>query len=119
MTCLVAKTAPTSIIQLVKFSFVDLDPNNRNAISAYRWRNLLDVFENLRTPHERSVSFAIAVIILGAKMAKADGQVTRDEVAAFREVFIIPKGEEKKKVACLILCAQTSPDLETMLVKSK
>ena len=28
-------------------------------------------------------------------MAKADGQVTRDEVAAFREVFTIPKGEEK------------------------
>jgi DnaJ like chaperone protein len=48
----------------------------------------------LRTPPERSVAFAIAVIALGAKMAKADGQVTRDEVAAFREVFTIPPGEE-------------------------
>ncbi|MDE0969575.1 MAG: molecular chaperone DjiA [Octadecabacter sp.] len=57
--------------------------------------SLSDVFANLRTPPERSVAFAIAVIALGAKMAKADGQVTRDEVAAFREVFTIPEGEEK------------------------
>jgi DnaJ like chaperone protein len=57
--------------------------------------SLSDVFSNLRSPPERSVAFAIAVIALGAKMAKADGQVTSDEVAAFREVFTIPKGEEK------------------------
>ncbi|MEH6646787.1 molecular chaperone DjiA [Sulfitobacter sp.] len=47
------------------------------------------VFDLLRTPPERSVAFTIAVIALGAKMAKADGQVTRDEVTAFREVFQI------------------------------
>ncbi len=41
------------------------------------------------------MAFTIAVIALGAKMAKADGHVTRDEVAAFREVFVIPPGEEK------------------------
>ncbi|MEO1152719.1 MAG: molecular chaperone DjiA [Pseudomonadota bacterium] len=52
------------------------------------------VFDKLRTPPERTVAFAIAVIALGAKMAKADGLVTRDEVTAFREVFTIPKGEE-------------------------
>ena len=57
--------------------------------------SLSDVFASLRTPPERSVAFAIAVIALGAKMAKADGQVTKDEVAAFREVFTIPGGEEK------------------------
>ena len=57
--------------------------------------SLSDVFAQLRTPPERTVAFAIAVIALGAKMAKADGQVTRDEVAAFREVFFIPEGEEK------------------------
>ncbi|PKP74343.1 MAG: molecular chaperone DjlA [Alphaproteobacteria bacterium HGW-Alphaproteobacteria-6] len=48
------------------------------------------VFDRLRAPPERSVAFTIAVIALGAKMAKADGRVTRDEVAAFREVFTIP-----------------------------
>jgi len=52
------------------------------------------VFEKLRTPPERTAAFAIAVIALGAKMAKADGHVTRDEVAAFRRVFLIPPGEE-------------------------
>ena len=53
------------------------------------------VFDKLRTPTERSAAFAIAVIALGAKMAKADGQVTRDEVTAFREVFAIPASDEK------------------------
>ena len=35
----------------------------------------------------RRIAFTIAVIALGAKMARADGAVTRDEVAAFLEVF--------------------------------
>tara|TARA_R110002072_G_scaffold40393_3_gene114566 strand:- start:1190 stop:1870 length:681 start_codon:yes stop_codon:yes gene_type:complete len=51
------------------------------------------VFEHLRSPPERSVAFTIAVIALGAKMAKADGLVTRDEVTAFREVFQIADGD--------------------------
>ncbi len=52
------------------------------------------VFDKLRTSPEKSVAFTIAVIALGAKMAKADGHVTRDEVTAFREIFHIPKHEE-------------------------
>jgi DnaJ like chaperone protein len=56
---------------------------------------LAAVFERLRTPPERSVAFTIAVIALGAKMAKADGTVTRDEVTAFREVFHIPPADER------------------------
>lgn len=53
------------------------------------------LFDRLRTPPEQTAGFAIAVIALGAKMAKADGRVTRDEVSAFREVFTIPPGEER------------------------
>ena len=49
------------------------------------------IFDRLRQPPERSIGFTIAVISLSAKMAKADGQVTRDEVMAFREVFHIPE----------------------------
>ena len=64
------------------------------------------VFERLRTPPERSVAFAIAVIGLGAKMAKADGLVTRDEVTAFREVFVIPKGEEANAARVFNLARQ-------------
>ncbi len=64
------------------------------------------VFDRLRTPPERSVAFAIAVIGLGAKMAKADGLVTRDEVTAFREVFFIPKGEEDNAARVFNLARQ-------------
>jgi len=56
--------------------------------------SLSAVFEKLSTPPERRVAFTIAVIALGAKMAKADGQVTRDEVTAFREVFHISSADE-------------------------
>lgn len=58
-----------------------------------RGEGLSVLFDRPRAP-ERSVAFTIAVIALGAKMAKADGRVTRDEVTAFREVFTIPPGEE-------------------------
>lgn len=43
---------------------------------------------------ENEVAFTVGVIALGAKMAKADGQVTSDEIAAFKEVFKVPPGEE-------------------------
>lgn len=54
------------------------------------------IFDRLRAAPipERSIGFTIAIIALGAKLAKADGAVTRDEVAAFRNVFVIPVAEE-------------------------
>ena len=42
----------------------------------------------------KSVAFTIGVIALAAKMAIADGVVTRDEVAAFREIFHVPPDQE-------------------------
>ncbi|MCX7349591.1 MAG: DnaJ family molecular chaperone [Alphaproteobacteria bacterium] len=45
------------------------------------------------TPPEKSVAFTIGMIGLGAKMAKADGVVTEDEIRAFKQVFHIPDGE--------------------------
>jgi DnaJ like chaperone protein len=56
---------------------------------------LSTVFDRLRTAPERTVAFTIAVIALSAKMAKADGRVTRNEVAAFRQVFQIPPADER------------------------
>lgn len=52
------------------------------------------VLERLSKPPERTVAFTIAVIALGAKMAKADGRVTSAEIGAFRRLFLIPEGEE-------------------------
>ncbi len=55
---------------------------------------LSDVLARLRTRPERTVAFTIAVIALGAKMAKADGEVRRAEVSAFRDVFHIAPADE-------------------------
>ncbi|MEC9345804.1 MAG: TerB family tellurite resistance protein [Pseudomonadota bacterium] len=41
----------------------------------------------------RQVAFTIGVIVLGAKMAKADGHVSENEIAAFKEVFQVPPDE--------------------------
>lgn len=41
-------------------------------------------------PDARQVAFTTAIIVLSAKMAKADGQVTPDEIATFKRLFHIP-----------------------------
>lgn len=69
-----------------------------NALSA--------LVEALRTVFEgdpelrRRVAFSIAMIALSAKMAKADGVVSQNEVRAFQEIFIVPQ-EEARNVARL------------------
>jgi DnaJ like chaperone protein len=57
------------------------------------------VVETVRTVLEgdpetrRQVAFSIAMIALSAKMAKADGIVTRPEVDAFKDIFAIPEAD--------------------------
>ncbi|MEO0400525.1 MAG: DnaJ family molecular chaperone [Pseudomonadota bacterium] len=41
-------------------------------------------------------TFSIALIALSAKLAKADGVVTDDEIAAFKDFFAFPESEAKK-----------------------
>ena len=48
----------------------------------------------------RRVAFSIAMIALSAKMAKADGIVTQDEVRAFQQIFVVP-AEQTRNVARL------------------
>lgn len=55
--------------------------------------HLLDRFKGANTPEKRKMAFTIGVIALSAKMAKADGVVTADEVTAFRDVFHVPDHE--------------------------
>ena len=43
----------------------------------------------------KQIAFTIGVVVLGAKMAKADGVVTPDEIVAFRQVFRVPPEEMK------------------------
>jgi len=54
----------------------------------------------------RQVAFTAGVIALGAKMAKADGVVTKDEVKAFKEVFQVPEGEAENVARIFDLAKQ-------------
>jgi DnaJ like chaperone protein len=46
-------------------------------------------------PGLRQIAFTIGVIALGAKMAGVDGEVSENEVTAFRDFFHVPPGEER------------------------
>ena len=65
------------------------------------------------TPPEKSVAFTIGMIGLGAKMAKADGVVTEDEIAAFKQVFHIPDGELAAVARVFNLAKQDVAGFET------
>jgi DnaJ like chaperone protein len=66
----------------------------------------LDYGNSSSSDHQKQVAFTVGVIALGAKMAKADGMVTKDEVQAFKEVFKIPKGEEQNVARIFNLAKQ-------------
>ena len=82
---------------------------------------LAAVFDHLRPNRapEKSVAFTIAVIALGAKMAKADGTVTRNEVAAFRRVFTIPPEEEEAAAKVFNLARQDTAGFDAYARKIK
>ena len=65
------------------------------------------------TPPEKSVAFTIGMIGLGAKMAKADGVVTEDEIKAFKQVFHIPDGELSAVARVFNLAKQDVAGYET------
>ena len=60
----------------------------------------------------KRVAFTVAVIALSAKMAKADGIVSRDEIAAFRERVHIPASEVKQVGRFWDLARQTPAGFE-------
>jgi DnaJ like chaperone protein len=55
----------------------------------------------------------MAIIALSAKMAKADGIVTADEVAVFRKLFSMPKGEERHMARLFDLAKKDVAGFET------
>jgi len=72
------------------------------------WRKLIDIAARAAEllverkmdglPPDRRIddaSFAAALIALSAKMAKADGLVTSDEIHAFHQIFVVPPEAEK------------------------
>lgn len=69
-------------------------------------KSFSEVLDELTAPPEKTVAFAIAVIGLSAKMAKADGRVTKNEVAAFRQVFQIDTKDERNAARVFNLARQ-------------
>jgi DnaJ like chaperone protein len=62
---------------------------------------------------EKSIAFTIGMIALGAKMARADGVVTKDEVAAFKQVFDVPEQDQAAVERVFNLAKQDTAGFET------
>ncbi|WP_136656290.1 DnaJ family molecular chaperone [Nitratireductor sp. XY-223] len=81
------------------------------------------VIEAVRTVFEgdpetrRRVAFSVAMIALSAKMAKADGIVTPDEVVAFQEIFEIPDKEARNVSRLYNLAKQDVAGFESYAAK--
>ncbi|MEM9014585.1 MAG: TerB family tellurite resistance protein [Pseudomonadota bacterium] len=69
-----------------------------HTLSQARANTLGALIESLSARKQRrdEAAFSIALIALSAKMAKADGVVTDDEIDAFRDFFQFPEGEADK-----------------------
>ena len=79
----------------------------QSALEVTRRRTLgaaLDAIAERRVKHDET-TFSIALIALSAKMAKADGVVTDDEIDAFRDFFQFPE-EDADKVRVVYNLAQ-------------
>ena len=63
------------------------------AASAADW--FVGLFAGADSQARRRVAFSVALVALSAKMARADGVVTEDEVAVFRRLFVVPEAEER------------------------
>ena len=63
--------------------------------------------------HEaEQVTFTIGVIVLSAKMAKADGHVSRVEIDAFKQAFQVPEGEMKNVARVFNMARQEAAGFE-------
>lgn len=85
------------------------------------WRRLLDRLQSISLDLEKrfrpadptsSVDFSIAFIALAAKLAKADGRVSTNEVRMFRKIMEIPPDEEENAARVYNLCRQETAGFE-------
>jgi DnaJ like chaperone protein len=66
----------------------------------------------LSEQEDNEVPFTLGVIALSAKMAKADGHVTRDEVEAFKDAFKVSPGEMKEAARAFNLAKRDATGYE-------
>ena len=71
---------------------------------------------NFRNPgsqfNKQQGIYAIGLVVLSAKLAKADGRVTKDEIAKFKKIFQVPKENMGQVGAIWNEAAQTSAGFE-------
>lgn len=65
----------------------------------------------------RKVAFSIAMIALSAKMAKADGIVTQEEIRAFQQLFAVPSEQVRNVARLYDLAKQDTAGFEAYAVK--
>lgn len=63
-------------------------------------------------PAPRELIFTTGLVALSAKMARSDGVVTRDEIAAFRRIVTVPPEQEARIESLFDLAKQTSAGFE-------
>lgn len=63
-------------------------------------------------PAPRDLVFTTGLVALAAKMAKADGVVTKSEVAAFREIIEVPDEDRPRVEKLFALAQETSEGFE-------
>lgn len=66
-----------------------------------------------RAQQDDALPFTVGMIVLGAKMAKADGVVTRDEVRAFKKAFKVSDAEMKNAARVFKRAKQDPSGFET------
>ncbi|RUV28559.1 MULTISPECIES: DnaJ family molecular chaperone [unclassified Mesorhizobium] len=88
-------------------------------VSSSTSSGVVDVVEAVRTVFSgdpdlrRRVAFSVAMIALSAKMAKADGIVTQDEVRAFQQIFEVPKDQTRNVARLYDLAKRDIAGFET------
>lgn len=75
------------------------------------WARMAASAQDFRGTNQQT-AFTLGVIVLGAKMAKADGKVTREEVAAFKRVFNVAPHQEDSVGALFDQARQTAQGFE-------
>jgi len=73
---------------------------------------LLQRDQKQKLPLDDALPFTVGMISLGAKMAKSDGVVTKDEVRAFKKAFKVSDAEMKQAARVFNLAKQDVGDYE-------